>query len=41
MAPLEEIHNKYEGFCWTQDCDKAFDLLKQKLRTTPILTYPN
>lgn len=28
-------------FHWTQDCDKVFDLLKEKLSIAPILTYPN
>jgi len=23
------------------ECDKAFDILKEKLNTTPILIYPN
>jgi hypothetical protein len=40
-TPLEKLLNKSEGFLWTQDCDKAFKLLKQKLSTAPILTYPN
>jgi hypothetical protein len=41
MEPLEQLINKYEGFHWNQDYDKAFDLLKQKLSTAPIMTYPN
>lgn len=40
-TPLEKILKKFEGFHWTQDCDKAFILLKYKLITAPILTYPN
>jgi len=38
---LEQLLKKLEEFCWTQDYDKAFDLLKEKLSTKPILTYPN
>jgi hypothetical protein len=38
---LEQLLKKSEAFHWTQDCDKAFDLLKEKLSTAPILTYPN
>jgi len=40
-TPLEYLINKYEEFHWTKNYDKSFDLLKEKLRTTPILTYPN
>jgi hypothetical protein len=40
-TPLEQLLKKSEGFHWTQDCDKAFDLLKEKLSIAPILTYPN
>lgn len=40
-TPLEQLLKISEGFCWTQDCDKAFDLLKGKLSTAPILAYPN
>jgi len=40
-TPLEKILKKYKGFRWTQYCDKAFDLLKQKMSTAPILTYAN
>jgi hypothetical protein len=32
---------KSEAFQWTTECDKVFDILKEKLNTTPILVYPN
>jgi hypothetical protein len=28
-------------FQWTQECDKAFETLKEKLTTTPIMIFPN
>ena len=28
-------------FQWTLECDQAFDILKEKLSTTPILIFPN
>jgi hypothetical protein len=40
-APLEQLLNKSESFRWTWDYDKEFDLLKEKLSTAPILTYPS
>jgi hypothetical protein len=40
-TPLEQLLKKSEEFRWTQDYDKAFDLLKEKLSIAPILTYPN
>jgi hypothetical protein len=32
---------KVETFQWTTECDKAFETLKEKLITTPILIFPN
>jgi hypothetical protein len=40
-APLENILKKDETFQWTPECDEAFDTLKEKLITTPILIFPN
>ena len=40
-ASLEKLLKKYESFKWQPGCDQAFDTLKEKLRTTPILVYPN
>ena len=28
-------------FCWSTDCQEAFDVLKSKLCSAPILAYPN
>ena len=30
-----------ELFRWTPECDKEFDILKEKLSTAPILIFPN
>jgi hypothetical protein len=41
ITPLEQLLKKYEASRWTQDCDKSFDLLKEKFSVAPILTYLN
>ena len=28
-------------FCWSADCQKAFNELKMRLITAPVLAYPN
>jgi hypothetical protein len=38
---LENLLKKAEVFQWTPECDKAFETLKDKLNTTPILIFPN
>jgi hypothetical protein len=38
---LENILNKDEVFQWTLECNKAFETLKEKLNTKPILIFPN
>jgi hypothetical protein len=40
-APMENILKKSEVFQWTPEWDKAFDILKENLITTPILIFPN
>jgi hypothetical protein len=40
-TPLENILKKSEVFQWTPECDKAFDILKEKLSATPFLIFPN
>lgn len=39
--PLHELTENGKEFVWTQECDKAFDALKENLGRTPILAYPN
>ena len=35
------LHKLTEQFKWTNDCLASFDMLKQKLTTAPVLTYPD
>ena len=40
--PLYKLLRKSSsGFCWNAQCQSAFDTLRQKLITPPILAYPN
>ena len=38
--PLHQLTEKDRIFKWDMDCQKAFDSLKGKLTSTPILAYP-
>ncbi|KAM8865066.1 uncharacterized protein ACB058_006440 isoform 2-T2 [Synchiropus picturatus] len=38
--PLHELTKKYAQFNWTTECQNAFDELKDKLSTAPVLSYP-
>ena len=38
--PLHNLTKKYARFQWTSKCQEAFDGLKQRLTTTPVLGYP-
>jgi hypothetical protein len=38
---MENILKKSEFFQWTPEFDRAFDIPKEKLSTTPILIFPN
>ena len=40
-APLHNLTKKEVEFSWTTDCQKAFDELKMRLITAPVLAYPN
>ena len=39
VAPLIALIQKDVPFKWTEDCQKAFDLLKQRFTTAPILAH--
>jgi RNase H-like domain found in reverse transcriptase len=39
--PLEELTRKGREFVWTFDCQSAFDRIKEKLTTEPILCLPD
>ena len=38
--PLHKLTEKNQSFVWTEECQMAFENLKQALTNTPILTYP-
>jgi len=38
--PLTNLIKKIEKFVWTDDCPEAFNILKKKLITAPILAHP-
>ena len=40
-SPLNELLKKNRVFKWTDECEKAFQLLKDKLVSAPILAFPN
>jgi hypothetical protein len=40
-TPLQNILKNSEAFQWTTECDKAFDILKENISTTPILIFMN
>ena len=39
--PLIFLTRKYARFKWTQECQKAFDFLKESLTIVPLLVYPD
>jgi hypothetical protein len=39
-SPLNKFLQKEESFSWSSKCDEAFQMLKSKLVTAPILSYP-
>lgn len=41
VEPLSKLLRKDEDFIWTEDCQIAFETLKRKLTSVPILAYPN
>ena len=40
-APLNKLTSKNVKFFWDTDCQIAFDTLKQKLMSAPVLAYPD
>ncbi len=39
--PLHNLTKKNIKFLWTNECQKAFDILKEKLTSSPILLHPD
>jgi hypothetical protein len=40
-APITKLTKKTKSFLWTKECQKAWELIKQKYIETPILISPN
>ncbi|KAJ8011709.1 hypothetical protein DPEC_G00061060 [Dallia pectoralis] len=38
--PLHELTKKYARFNWTDECQEAFEQLKSRLTSAPVLGYP-
>ncbi|XP_021769525.1 uncharacterized protein LOC110733773 [Chenopodium quinoa] len=38
---VTSLMKKEHKFSWTQECEEAFKTLKERLTTTPVLTFPN
>jgi len=41
MAPITKLTRKTETFLWIKECQKAWELIKQKYIETTILISPN
>jgi len=39
IMPMEKILKKFERFTWSDECEAALNVLKEKLANTPILVY--
>lgn len=37
--PMEKFLQKHVSFCWDEECQKSFELLKEKMVTMPILVF--
>lgn len=40
-APITDLLKKTDRFTWTPEAQNAFDMLKSRLVTAPVLTHPN
>jgi hypothetical protein len=40
VAPLTNLTRKNQIFAWTDDCERSFQLMKEKLTTSPVLVLP-
>ena len=41
VHPLTQLTKKSIPFVWSEECQKAFEKLKESLTTGPVLVYPN
>ena len=40
-APMEKLLRKDSKLQWNEDCQRGFDILKEKMVTAPILVFPD
>lgn len=40
-TPMEKLLKHDAKFIWTEECQRSFDLLKEKMVTMPILVFPD
>ena len=40
-APLTRLTRKEERFVWTEDCERSFRTLRERLTTAPVLCLPD
>ena len=40
-APLTWLTRKEERFVWTEDCERSFRTLRERLTTAPVLCLPD
>lgn len=40
VSPLTQLTKKNQIFAWTEECEKSFELMKEKLTTSPVLVLP-
>ena len=40
-APLEKLLKKEVAFFWDDECQKSFEILKEKMVSVPILDFPD
>ena len=40
LAPLKRLLDKSRQWLWTEQCGRAFEALKTKLTSAPLLVYP-
>ena len=38
--PLHALTGKYARFLWTEDCQKASEKLKGKMKSAPVIAFP-
>jgi len=38
---MEKLLKHDAKFIWTEECQRSFDLLKEKMVTAPILVFPD